>query len=100
MIEDTDEVPPIHTELSEGIFVEKYKPEENDDGSIYVQRHYDNPIDRKALEIAQVENRIWTMKEEDEKWILCNYPAYINRLYYVITANAYDPEEIITVDCS
>jgi hypothetical protein len=89
---------PVHIDLTEDEFCEQYEPEECPDGSLYVQRHYDDPKDRKELLKAQNEHRIWTVVECDGEWSACNWPAYVNRLYYIITTKPYNPNHVICVD--
>jgi len=88
----------VHINLTEDEFCEQYKPEECPDGSLYVQRHYDDPEDHKELLKAQNEHKIWTVVECDGKWSACNWPAYVNRLYYLITTKPYNPNHVICVN--
>lgn len=70
--------------LSEDEFVERFQPYEEPEGG-YVQYEAHNPEDRKLMELAQAENRLWTALEDDNgEWCLGSGFHFVNRLYYII----------------
>ena len=51
---------PKHTIITEDQFVDRFIPEEDDHGNLYVQRDFLTPGDLPLLEAARDERRIWT----------------------------------------
>jgi hypothetical protein len=78
------------TAMTEDAFIEHFKPEEHEDGSIYVQRYHDS---RELIEKAIKERKLWTMVEADEEWYLLPDYHLVNRLYYVICQVPFTEEQ-------
>ena len=82
--------------LSEDEFHNIYDvlPNETDDGDdIYL-------FSTEEMEIVNKyhsQNRVWTCVECDEGLTLVNGIAFVNRLYYLVTKQAHDPNKHIEV---
>lgn len=81
-----------YIQLTDGQFIEQFKPEQNDEGEYYRQREWTVPEDWAAVVEANKERRVWTMMDCDGLMILGEGLHYVNRLYYVITEVPY-PED-------
>lgn len=76
--------------LDEDKFVERFKPETDENGDLYRQRDWCDAADWKMIEQAAGERRLWTAVENDHgNWTLVNGFHRVNRLYYVICAVPY-----------
>lgn len=73
--------------LREDVFIERYKPEECEDGGYYLQRDpRDSEEDRAAVDKAAAERRLWTCVEDDNGDPAIAFGAHkVNFMYYIIT---------------
>jgi hypothetical protein len=86
------------TKLTEDQFIEKYKPEQDDDGGYYRQRYFKDLLDKTALAKARKERRIWTAVEDDHgHWGISNGVHPVNNLYQVITKVPWGEDDDIFV---
>lgn len=84
-------------EMDEDEFIDRYEPETDEDGNIYVQREPYDPNDWAFCQKAAQENRCWTMLDVDGHLFLSEGIHIINRLYYIVTKQSYPPNTFITV---
>ena len=85
--------------ISEDEFIARFRPEENERGELYRQRHLHDPNDTLAIQQARAEGRLWTAVEGDSgAWCCSSGFHYVNLLYYIITAVPVDPGEDFLVE--
>jgi hypothetical protein len=82
--------------LTEDQFIDRFKPEHDAEGTVYVQREL--PKDRLAILDAQAGRRLWTMVEAEDSMYLVQGSHYVNRLYYVICEVPYEKDEEFEIE--
>ena len=82
------------TRLSEDEFVDQFQPETDENGDYYRQRDWTDAKDAAEILKANADNRLWTAVEDDDgNWCLVSGYHFVNRLYYVICAVPYMPDD-------
>ena len=84
--------------MTEEEFIKQYEPEETPEGNLYRQRDSFNKEDAEAIEVAQKENRVWSLIDEDGSWGICNWIARVNHVHCIITKNPYHPKDTIIIE--
>jgi hypothetical protein len=85
--------------LTEDEWDEKFQPETDEEGCLYVQRDWTNAADLPLIDQALAERRLWTMVEDDDG-NMCIAQGYrrVNRLYYIICTVPYGEDEWVFVE--
>ena len=90
--------------MSEDEFIEHYKPETEEDGSVYVQRDFNTHC--ITIKQAIEENRLWTMitgehpdnEDEDAMYLVLGHHI-VNRLYSVVCEVSAGDLDFLEVYC-
>ena len=86
----------MYTLLDDLEFQEIYRPLLDQTGA-WRQFVWWEPEDEVAIRAAIPENRVWTMVDADGVCVLISEWHFVNRLHYLITEVAFDPEGTIEV---
>lgn len=79
--------------LTEDQFIDRYGPENNEEGHPYRQREWDGKRDEKAIKKAIDEKRCWTAVDGDDgEFCICWGNRTINRMYNILTARPIEDE--------
>lgn len=85
-----------YEQLDEATFEERYRPLRDPDGA-WRDFSWLEPEDQSLIEVAAREHRIWTTVDVNGFVLVTAGSHFVNRLGYVITEVAFDPNAQIDV---
>jgi hypothetical protein len=87
-----------HVCISEWEFIDRFRPEQDSDGSVYVQRFWYEPGDAALIDAASRERRLWTIMDDGAGNAAPVQGRHLfNRECYIVCAVPYDEDELIDV---
>jgi hypothetical protein len=86
------------TDITEDEFILRFRPERDQDGSLFVQRYDSTDAERSVLERCHAERRLWTYVNDGAGNAAPVQGYYkVNREFYIVCAEPYEGDEDITV---